>query len=124
MLEKIETKQLLKTDLESAWDFMSDPRNLAQITPEYMQFKVLGDLDGLMHAGKIIEYHVSPIAGIKMHWVTEITHVQDKVFFVDEQRFGPYQFWHHNSGCPGLVHDCLQPISAITASEYLSFFLW
>ena len=95
MLEKIETKQLLKTDLESAWDFMSDPRNLAQITPEYMQFKVLGDLDGLMHAGKIIEYRVSPIAGIKMHWVTEITHVQDKVFFVDEQRFGPYQFWHH-----------------------------
>lgn len=30
-----------------------------------------------------------------MHWVTEITHVKEGVYFVDEQRFGPYAFWHH-----------------------------
>jgi ligand-binding SRPBCC domain-containing protein len=30
-----------------------------------------------------------------MQWVTEITHVHDGKFFVDEQRFGPYAFWHH-----------------------------
>jgi ligand-binding SRPBCC domain-containing protein len=48
-----------------------------------------------MYAGQIIEYYVKPILGIKLHWVTEITHVQDHAFFVDEQRFGPYSFWHH-----------------------------
>ncbi len=43
----------------------------------------------------IITYKVSPLFGIKMNWMTEITHVQDKVYFVDEQRFGPYALWHH-----------------------------
>jgi ligand-binding SRPBCC domain-containing protein len=27
--------------------------------------------------------------------MTEITHVEDKKYFVDEQRFGPYSLWHH-----------------------------
>ncbi len=62
-----------------------------------MGFQILSDPKQLkeMYAGQIIEYHVSPVAGIKMHWVTEITHVEKGVYFVDEQRFGPYSFWHH-----------------------------
>jgi ligand-binding SRPBCC domain-containing protein len=27
--------------------------------------------------------------------MTEITHVEDKRYFVDEQRYGPYSMWHH-----------------------------
>ena len=27
--------------------------------------------------------------------MTEITHVEDKKYFVDEQRVGPYNLWHH-----------------------------
>lgn len=75
---------------------MSNPRNLARITPSYLGFRILGmeETKG-MYPGQIIEYYVSPVLGIKLHWVTEITHVQDKQFFVDEQRFGPYTFWHH-----------------------------
>ncbi len=43
----------------------------------------------------IIAYRVSPLMGIKTTWVTEITHVQDLKYFVDEQRVGPYKMWHH-----------------------------
>lgn len=43
----------------------------------------------------IITYKVSPLLGIKLNWVTEITHVKDKQYFVDEQRIGPYAMWHH-----------------------------
>ena len=43
----------------------------------------------------IITYKVSPIFGIKMNWMTEITHVKEGEYFVDEQRFGPYALWHH-----------------------------
>lgn len=43
----------------------------------------------------IITYKISPLAGIKMNWMTEITHVKDGEYFVDEQRFGPYALWHH-----------------------------
>ncbi len=48
-----------------------------------------------MYPGLIITYKVAPIAGIKLNWVTEITHVKDQEYFIDEQRFGPFAFWHH-----------------------------
>lgn len=96
MLHTFQTTQFVKSDIYTVWAFMSSPKNLASITPEYMEFKVLSDLgDGKMYQGQIIEYYVKPLLGIKLHWVTEITHVQELQFFVDEQRFGPYQFWHH-----------------------------
>lgn len=43
----------------------------------------------------IISYKVSPLLGIKMTWVTEITQVKELEYFVDEQRMGPYALWHH-----------------------------
>jgi ligand-binding SRPBCC domain-containing protein len=48
-----------------------------------------------MYAGQLIEYRVSPVLGIPMYWMTEITHVVDGMYFIDEQRFGPYALWHH-----------------------------
>lgn len=61
-----------------------------------MGFEILGNLKPeKMYAGQIISYIVKPLAGIPMTWVTEITHVNEPHFFVDEQRFGPYRFWHH-----------------------------
>lgn len=96
MLHQINTSMMIKSDIESVWDFMSSPKNLAKITPSYMNFEILSDLgDGKMQQGQIIEYYVRPLLNIKLHWVTEITHVKEKEFFVDEQRFGPYSFWHH-----------------------------
>jgi ligand-binding SRPBCC domain-containing protein len=97
MLHTIVRKQILNCDLRTAWDFMRSPSNLAKITPDFMGFQILTDLESLkeMYPGQIVEYHVTPLAGFKMHWVTEITHVQDLHYFVDEQRFGPYAFWHH-----------------------------
>ena len=47
------------------------------------------------YPGQIIQYTVKPMLGLKINWVTEITQVRDKEFFIDEQRFGPYSFWHH-----------------------------
>ena len=82
--------------MDTLWNFMSSPANLSKITPAYMGFQILSDLnESKMYPGQIIEYFVTPVAGIKMHWVTEITHVKEKDYFVDEQRFGPYAFWHH-----------------------------
>lgn len=94
-LYQIHSKQNLPISVEEAWDFLSDPRNLKTITPDYMGFQILSGADRDMYAGQIIQYNVSPIAGIKTKWVTEITHVEDKKYFVDEQRYGPYALWHH-----------------------------
>jgi ligand-binding SRPBCC domain-containing protein len=88
-------KQSLPITIDQAWDFLSSPANLKTITPDYMSFDILSGADRPMYAGQIIQYIVTPILGIKTKWVTEITHVQDKEYFVDEQRFGPYALWHH-----------------------------
>ncbi len=78
------------------WQFISSPANLKHITPDYMGFDIMTpNLPEKMYPGMIITYKVSPLMGIKTTWVTEITHVQEGVYFVDEQRVGPYRLWHH-----------------------------
>lgn len=89
-------EQILNTSIEELWDFISSPQNLKKITPDYMGFDIrLKDLADKIYEGMIISYAVKPIFGIRINWVTEITHVRDKEYFVDEQRVGPYSFWHH-----------------------------
>ncbi|MDW8295856.1 MAG: SRPBCC family protein [Raineya sp.] len=89
-------KQVLPISLEEAWEFFSSPFNLKKITPPDMGFEVkLISPEQKMYAGMIIAYKVRPLLGIPVNWVTEITQVREPYFFVDEQRFGPYSFWHH-----------------------------
>ncbi len=88
-------KQNLPISVDKAWEFLSSPKNLKTITPDYMSFNILSGAEKPMFPGQIIQYIVTPVLGIKTKWVTEITHVKDKEYFVDEQRFGPYALWHH-----------------------------
>lgn len=92
---QLKTSQKLPISIEKAWGFFSDPKNLKEITPNEMNFRILNGADKSIFAGQIIQYKVSPILGVSLKWVTEITHVVNKKYFVDEQRFGPYSLWHH-----------------------------
>jgi ligand-binding SRPBCC domain-containing protein len=93
---KIRRIQFLPVSLEDAWNFFSSPVNLARITPAYMKFQIQYMSGGNeMYAGQIIRYKIYILPGIPVNWTTEITHVQQPSYFVDEQRFGPYALWHH-----------------------------
>lgn len=92
---RLSSKQKFPISIDQAWDFLSNPKNLKIITPNYMSFDIISGDDKPMFAGQIIQYIVTPILGVKTNWVTEITQVVDKKYFVDEQRFGPYALWHH-----------------------------
>lgn len=94
-LYTLHSVQKLPITVDKAWDFLSDPKNLKTITPQYMGFEIISGGDRPMFPGQIIQYIVTPVAGIKTKWVTEITQVKEKEYFVDEQRFGPYALWHH-----------------------------
>jgi ligand-binding SRPBCC domain-containing protein len=95
-LHIFQTKQVLPMSLQEAWDFFSSPANLKEITPDHLGFKITSKYHGeKMYPGQIISYIVKPVLGIPLEWVTEISHVEEGKFFVDEQRFGPYSFWHH-----------------------------
>ncbi|HAO46381.1 MAG TPA: SRPBCC family protein [Ferruginibacter sp.] len=92
----LQTVQTIPIGIDEAWSFFSNPANLQKITPGGMNFRIISRHHGeKMYAGQIIEYKVSPVAGIPLYWMTEITHVEDKKYFVDEQRYGPYSMWHH-----------------------------
>lgn len=94
---QVNFKQQLPISLSQAWEFFSSPLNLAEITPDDMAFIVTSKLDSnsKMYPGMIITYKVSPLFGIKLNWMTEITQVEEGKYFIDEQRFGPFKFWHH-----------------------------
>ena len=92
---KIHTKQKLPITIEEGWGFLSNPKNLSCITPNYMKFKITDCDFKPVYQGQIIQYTVRPLLNIPLKWVTEITHVVNENYFVDEQRFGPYSLWHH-----------------------------
>jgi len=88
--------QRIPLDPDAAWTFFSNPVNLTSITPKEMSFKIISLHHGKeMYAGQIIEYKLRPVLNLPVYWMTEITHVDDKKYFVDEQRFGPFGLWHH-----------------------------
>jgi ligand-binding SRPBCC domain-containing protein len=93
---KLEKKTVLKADMVTVWNYFSTPLNLNELTPDDMSFEILTDLQGLkMYPGMIINYRIRPVLNIPFRWTTEITHCLEGEYFVDEQRFGPYAFWHH-----------------------------
>lgn len=105
---QLKREQLIQQPLETMWDFISNPHNLKTITPDYMGFDITSEsLPGEMYEGMIISYKVSPLLGIKTTWVTEITHVKEGHYFVDEQRVGPYKIWHHQHFLEETVHGTL-----------------
>lgn len=92
---QIRVFQNLPINIKEAWKFFSNPNNLSVITPEWLNFKITSKLPNKMYPRMIITYKVHPLLRIPINWVTEITHIQEPFYFVDEQRFGPYKFWHH-----------------------------
>jgi len=92
----IRTVQKIPAPPEAVWSFFSNPYNLRQITPPAMGFRIISRHHGdTIYPGQLIEYQVRPLAGIPVYWMTEITHVRNGDYFIDEQRFGPYRLWHH-----------------------------
>lgn len=98
-------KQKLPISLAEAWLFLSNPKNLKEITPSYMGFDIISGAEKQMYPGQIIQYKVTPIMGISTKWVTEISHVVDNHYFVDEQRFGPIRF--------GIINIFLKKLKAV-----------
>jgi ligand-binding SRPBCC domain-containing protein len=93
---QFERQQKINASKQEAWDFLSSPANLKEITPAYMGFDITSKNKGeKMYEGMLISYQVKPLLGIKTEWVTEITHINKGHFFIDEQRMGPYTMWHH-----------------------------
>jgi ligand-binding SRPBCC domain-containing protein len=95
MIYQLHRQQVIPASLGQVWDYFADPLNLNTITPPNMNFEILWGGDQEMYLGQLIEYRVQFMPLVRSRWLTEITHLEDKRRFVDEQRIGPYAFWYH-----------------------------
>lgn len=95
MICHLHRKQFIPGDAARIWEFFATPRNLDALTPPEVRFQIIGELAPRMYAGQMIEYRVGILPGISTRWLTEITHLREGEYFVDEQRAGPYRLWHH-----------------------------
>jgi ligand-binding SRPBCC domain-containing protein len=95
MIQRLIREQIVYGDPAHIWDFFAAPQNLNVITPDSLSFEIIGDVAPRMFPGQMIEYRVGVLPGLRTRWLTEITHVRDGEYFVDEQRLGSYRLWHH-----------------------------
>lgn len=95
MIRHLHREQLVRGEPELVWKFFATPRNLDALTPANLRFEIVGGVAPRMYEGQLIEYRIGLLPGMWTRWVTEITHVREGEYFVDEQRFGPYRLWHH-----------------------------
>ena len=94
-MKRLEQEQFLPITLNEAWDFFATPKNLNEVTPDDLVFEITSKVPDKMYEGLMITYKIKPLLNISINWCTEITHIKDMHFFVDEQRKGPYNIWHH-----------------------------
>lgn len=94
-MHQLKQEQFLPISLEEAWDFFASPKNLNLVTPDDLVFEIKSELPEKMYEGLIITYRIKPMLNIPINWCTEITHIKENAFFVDEQRKGPYNIWRH-----------------------------
>jgi ligand-binding SRPBCC domain-containing protein len=94
-MTNLKQEQFLPISLDEAWRFFATPKNLNKITPDNMMFEIRSEVPDTMYEGLLIKYRLKLMPGIPVNWVTEIMHIKEKEYFVDEQRKGPYKIWHH-----------------------------
>jgi len=95
MTRQLIREQVVRAPLQAVWEYFSDPSNLNDLTPPDMRFEILRGGGEPMYAGQLILYRVEFVRGLRSRWLTEIRHVREMRYFVDEQRLGPYRFWYH-----------------------------
>lgn len=111
-VHSLSQEQTLPVSIETAWKFFSNPRNLEDMTPPGMGFKIVSLPSERLYEGEIVEYSVKVFPGIWIPWVSEIKALDEGVSFVDDQISGPFKFWHHRhsfeeSQCGTIVRDLI-----------------
>jgi ligand-binding SRPBCC domain-containing protein len=96
-IHTLRQSQTLPISAATAWDFFSNPANLARLTPPDLPMRHPGgDQTSPVFPGQMLWFQIRLAPFIWKTWLTHITHVQPGVAFIDEQRNGPYQLWRHH----------------------------
>jgi ligand-binding SRPBCC domain-containing protein len=85
---------MLPVDRETLFHFFSDAFQLEQITPPWLNFRVITPAPIVIQAGTLIDYKLK-LRGFPIRWRTEISTWEPPYSFTDRQLKGPYYLWEH-----------------------------
>jgi ligand-binding SRPBCC domain-containing protein len=94
VLYRFEASTLVPAPRSKVFPFFSDPRNLEKLTPDFLRFRIVTQLDGRTHEGQLIDYSLR-LHGLPLGWRTLITRWDPPRGFVDVAVSSPFAFWHH-----------------------------
>ena len=106
---RLTAELLLPCKVDEIFPFFADAKNLALLTPSFLNFKIASTTAIEIKVGAVIDYHLR-IRGLPLHWKSLISHWDPPCEFVDEQLRGPYRYWIHrhsfeDRGAETLVRD-------------------
>lgn len=88
-------RQKLNMAAKQAWDFLSSPYHLNDITPDFFNIEITSKVPDHIYGGLMISYRMKAVFGVPMDWLSEISHCDEPKRFVYEQCIGPFKFWSH-----------------------------
>jgi len=89
----LERQQWIPRPVESIFEFFSRPENLQQITPPWLDFRIVRAPEDLI-GGSLIRYRLR-WRRLPIRWTTEISEWNPPHRFVDRAVSGPYALWNH-----------------------------
>ena len=90
----LERSVVVEKSLEEVYAFFSDPANLQELTPPWIDFRIMGSSTLDVEVGTTIDYKLK-VRGLPIRWRSLISEWDPPRSFVDEQLKGPYKMWHH-----------------------------
>ena len=91
---RLEMEIWLPRPRKEVFAYFADAHKLEEITPPWLNFRVVTPAPISMHVGTLIDYRLR-LHGIPLSWRTLISVWEPPFRFVDEQLRGPYRLWHH-----------------------------
>lgn len=95
MTYKLTRSVVLRSDIDSVFEFFKNPRNLELLTPPWLGFQIVDVNDSVVREGTRIRYRLR-FFGIPFSWESRITKYVEPEVFADEQISGPYASWIHH----------------------------
>lgn len=86
--------QFVPLSPDQIFEFFSQAENLEELTPPWLNFKIVKKSSASVQKGSLIDYRLK-IRGAPVRWQTLISDWEPGVRFTDEQIKGPYRRWHH-----------------------------
>lgn len=91
----LKTYQTVPLPREVVFTYFESPRNLFDITPDWLAFNMnLPETGENVFEGAEFDYHIRWL-GMKLKWKSRITRYVPPHYFTDIQVNGPFQHWEH-----------------------------